>query len=412
MAHPFPRAARIGAGVALVALAFGACSLGGSGAGVPPTATPNPCATHATTTAIAWAEAGDKQIHGSLGGGAPGVLSNFTYPLGVPDETFEAATVLPGFLTFSPDGHHIAVDMRVYVPFARDNNIYIVDTATHAVTHVTALALGPDPQGQEARQLAWADNHTVIAMPGPRGPGGSAAAYSYDITTNTATALPGVTNAIEGVVRCGTLFYSDLSAGSTLSDPNHTTVFHERIHRYDLASHAEVGSPLTISDAFTYGGAEGEISYAGWDVSRDGTRIVWQQGVVSSSTMDITSTFHSANADGSGAGLILTGPPAATAHAYARMAISADGTKVAVTGAAPTPSVITGPVTGGGGIRYYTPDQIEQPAWLPDNSGFLAGGDGFTPGIEQYLLATPLNAAGQAPGTTAHANGYYPATLP
>jgi hypothetical protein len=96
----------------------------------------------------------------------------------------------------------------------------------------------------------------------------------------------------------------------------------------------------------------------------------------------------------------------------AALAISADGSLVAVTGAAPSPTVITGPITGGGGIRYYTPDTDAPPAWLPDGSGFLAGGDAFTSGVNQYLLATALDGSGRAHGTVAHATGYYPATLP
>jgi hypothetical protein len=213
------------------------------------------------------------------------------------------------------------------------------------------------------------------------------------------------------MARCGVLFYMDFTDRITLPDGDHTRVFNERIHRYNLASHTEIGAPLTISDAYTWGGAEGDIFYAGWDVSRDGTRVAWQHATVTAGQV-ITSTFQSATADGGGLGAILSGPPVATAHAMTYLAISADGRLVAVTNAAPSPTVVTGSITGGGGIRYYTPDAGAPPAWLPDSSGFLAGGDAFTGGVYQYLLTAPLDGSGRAHGTVAHATRYYPATLP
>jgi hypothetical protein len=401
-------------GLIALAAAFGACAIGGGTGGATtggptPTATPIPCSTRATTTATVWNES-DKQIHGSIGGAAPTVLSNFHYPLGLPDESFEAATETLGRMTVSPDGHHIGVIVDVYVPNARDFYPYVVDTTTHAVTRVGTLG-DANPSNNEPRQLTWVDNQTLLVFPGIRGVPSTDAAYSYNITTAAVTPLPGLTGVVEGVARCGVLFYMDFTDRTTYSDADHTRVFNERIHRYNLASHTEIGSPLTIGDAFTWGGAEGDIYYPGWDVARDGSRLAWQHAAVATGQV-ITSTFQSANADGSGLGAILTGPPAATAHSMAALAISADGSLVAVTGAAPSPTVVTGPITGGGGIRYYTPDTGAPPVWLPDGSGLLAGGDDFTPGLNQYLLSAPLDGSGRAHGTVAHATGYYPATLP
>src|SRR5690242_2367491 len=46
-----------------------------------PTETPVPCTTRTSTTGVVWIEHGDKQVHGSVGGAAPTVLSAFAYPL-------------------------------------------------------------------------------------------------------------------------------------------------------------------------------------------------------------------------------------------------------------------------------------------------------------------------------------------
>jgi hypothetical protein len=401
---------RLLAGLIALAAVFGACAIGGATSGGPtPTATPIPCATRATTTATVWNES-DKQIHGSIGGASPTVLSDFHYPLGLPDESFEAATETLGRMTVSPDGHHIGVIVDVFVPNSRGYYPYVVDTTTHAVTRVGTIG-GYNASSNEPRQLTWADNQTLLIFPGIRGVPGTDPVYSYNITTAAVTPLAGVTGVVEGVARCGVLFYMDFTDRTALSDADHTRIFNERIHRYNLASHTEIGSPVTISDAYTWGGAEGDIFYAGWDVTRDGARLAWQHAAVTG-VEALTSTFQSANADGSGSGAILTGPPAATARSMTYLAISADGSLVAVTNATPSPTVVTGPITGGGAIRYYSPDSGAPPAWLPDGSGFLAGGDNFTPGVYQFLLATPLDGSGRAHGTVAHATGIYPATLP
>ena len=118
-------------------------------------------------------------------------------------------------------------------------NPYIVDTTTHAVTRVmlgesdprrqlryraAALRLGRHPHAHHLRQSAA----------GRRASGGPS--YSYDINTKALTPLKGVDGAIEGVVRCGVLFYSTLGKFSGLGDVNHTQVATISINRYDLGS--------------------------------------------------------------------------------------------------------------------------------------------------------------------------------
>jgi len=405
-------ALRIGLGSLALLGALGACAIGGTtGGGPTPTATPIPCATHATATAIVWDEG--QQVHGGINGAAPATLSSFTYPLGLPDEGFEGNVTQPGYMAVAPDGHHLAVTENVFVPFAQGSYPYVVDTATHAVTKVTlpGYPIGPD---EETRDLAWADNHTLIVFPGIGGRSGTSDTYSYDINTHAATVLPGVTRAIEGEVRCGTLYWLEIGAFAAISpaDPDHTQKAPARLHRYDLAGHAEIGSPIALSDATTYGGAEGQIEYAGWDVSRDGARLVYQHmtATVSGGALHISSQFFAANSDGTGAAAILAGPPPVTSTSGAHISISPDGTLVAVTNAQGTPTGATGPISGAGGTKFYSPDAGGQPAWLPDNSGFFATA-GASGAIYQYLLAT-APVGGRIPGTNVHATGTYPTTLP
>src|SRR5260221_7734075 len=120
LAQPMQRAARAlrwSVGLLALILVFAACAIGGTTGPAGPTATPTPppCNTHATATAIVWSEG--QQIHGGINGAGPAQLSNFSYPLGLPDEGFEGNQTIPGLMTVSPDGHHIPIVAEVFVPF-------------------------------------------------------------------------------------------------------------------------------------------------------------------------------------------------------------------------------------------------------------------------------------------------------
>jgi hypothetical protein len=122
----------------------------------------------------------------------------------------------------------------------------------------------------------------------------------------------------------------------------------------------------------------------------------------------VTSTFTRANPDGSGGATIL---PAATSISTASLAISPDTVTVAVTDAAPTPNILSGPVAGGAPTRFYSPDANGIPAWQADSSGFDAtvGGDIYGAGgpkVEHYPLA------GAPAGAVKVANAHDPASLP
>jgi hypothetical protein len=165
----------------------------------------------------------------------------------------------------------------------------------------------------------------------------------------------------------------------------------------------------------TAAGSEGQVDFSGWDVSRDNSRLVYQQLSVTSlgGTVHESSQFFAASVDGTSVAPILAGPPLVTSTTGAHLAISPDGARVAVTNAQGTPTVATGPIMGTGGTLVYTPDATGLPAWLPDSSGFLSTRVDQTPAsdIYQYLLSTPP-VGGRIPGTEVHPQGTDPATLP
>ncbi len=393
-----------------------ACSVGGGSTGVA-TATPGTaatgtpsapaCATSGSATAEAWINSTDsKQVFGSIGGGAATQLSNFTYPLGLPNEGTYGGPSLSG-LAIAPDGHHLAVMAGIYQDAAQTGYPYIVDTTTHAVTRVTMTQY---PVGGSRRLLSWADNHTLIILTGVLNVFGSSdpagTAQSYDITTNTLTPLPGVTNPLEGVVRCSTLFwlsYSDLTNIGSAEPP--ISRGKVALNRYDLSSHAAVGTAITLGDYRADAGCACglTLNVPGWDASPDGSHIAYQQTTVASPSGTITSQFFAANADGSGAIQILHGstPGAiATSNSGAFLAISPNGMQVAVTGAEPTPDIVSGSMSGGD-AKSYTPDAGGIPAWLPDSSGFDAITGSSSSNISRYLLSTPGEPGdGRAPSSS------------
>jgi hypothetical protein len=400
---------------ALPILACGIGSPGSTASGTPtattahatPTPTPIPCATAPTGSALVWVHA--QQVVGRVpASAATATISHFVYPLGIPHEGDAGNSPTPTLIAVAPDARHLAVSITQYVPFQVYHNPYIVDTSTHAVTRVPLAQPILDAQeDQSPRIFAWADNHTLIILPGAIS---SANAQSYDLTTGTLTTLPGTAGAAEGVVRCSTLFFMTYTGITPLGSP----VVPEQIHRYNLTTHAATGAPITIGTAGTWGGAEGQVYYGGWDVSPDGAHLVYQKlattvtGGGTGSDIRQSSTWFAAHADGSGAVSIL---PSLTANGPSYLKISPDGTQVAVTAANPAPNVASGPMSGGPTRFYDSPSGYTYPAWRADSQAFYAS-------TLQYLSATdtialyPLGTSAHAPGSTAVSPGDMPASLP
>ncbi len=405
-----------------------ACS-GGTSSGGTPTATSGPaststpsapaCASAATTTAEAWInEPAAHQISGTIGSAAATQLSNFVYPLGLPDEAMYSSSGQPTFsdVALSPDGHHLAAIALLGADAGVTGYPFLVDTTTHAVTQIP-VTNAPAPSGYSGslthRLLSWEDSHTLIILsgrlPGPGDP--TSVAQSFDTTTSTLTTLPGITNPMEGVVRCSTLFWLSASAytdfGSSTLAPEYKGT--AALNRYNLSTHAAIGAPIPLGDYRADAGCACGLTFnlPGWDVSQDGSHIAYQQMAVAVPSGNINSQFFAASADGSGAIQILHGstPGAiATSNSGTYLAISPNGMQVAVTGAEPTPNIASGSMSGGD-AKPYTPDAIGIPAWLPDSSGFDAVTGSSSANISRYLLSTPGEPGdGRAPASSTAAS--------
>jgi hypothetical protein len=398
--------------VLLLAFTVSACAAGATTTvitspttGATNTPAPPPCATHATAQGEAWSTT-TGQIVGTLAGGAVQTLGTFTYPLGLPNETSANLAHIDS-IAWAPDGHHLAVMMGVNLPDVIPFEYpYIVDTATHTATRVTLP--GNVPAGLR-RLLAWTGDATLLIFTGiePQHVEAGAAtgvAYQYDLATGTVSTLPGVVSPAEGVVRCSTLYWLELPALAVIGTTSFgTQVFrgHALLHRYNLTTHAEIGSPISLGDTMSEeGSAAGQqVEAPGWDVSPDGTTLAYQQMTVAAPSGAISSHFLAAHSDGSASHPVLNGGPGATSSSPSFVSVSPNGAQVAVTAAEPTPDVLSGAVAGGT-LRAYTPDASGEAAWLSDSSGFDAVTylGGSTPALYRYLLSTPLNGAGQAPG--------------
>ena len=376
------------------------------------------CATRTTVHAEAWVTG--QQVSGTIGGAATAVLSNFHYPLGIPDEGAVGNAPYPAFITISPDAQHLAVEIAQVEPFSVEYNPYIVDTSTHAVIQLPSTArIMVASEAAPQRILAWADNHTLLIFSGSGSRGSSSpSALSYDVTTGTLTSLTGLAaSPVEGEVRCGTLYYLSYTAFSPIpgdTSGNHYQRGSGLLHRYNLSTHTEIGSPISLGDISTYGGAEGQIIGMGWDVSADGSQLVYQDtaATLGGSTGLITaSQFFAANSDGSNSHQILNTTPVVTSNDMTYITISPDGSHVAVTNANPTPNIATDSLSGGS-VRVYSPDAIGQPAWLADGSGFdvsQSNIDGTPQNMYRYLLSTPPGSAGRVPGSIPF-TGMFPAS--
>jgi hypothetical protein len=371
--------------VLLVVLLVAGCGGSPSGGGQPtgPGGSSANCATRPTATGEAWVT--NNQVEGSINGSPTMTLSNFSYPLGLPGEG-QFGTDQLSALFWAPDAKHLAVVVTVFQGQSQVYYPYVVDTTTRAVTRIMlpgATVLSAPGAWVPWRLLAWADTHTLLIFAaGSSGGSESTISYSYDLNNGTLSALPGVTSAAEGVVRCSTLFYLDLTP---LKQVGNTGALQGTalLHRYDLTSQSEIGRPVTLGDTSSSPGAEGNLDFPGWDASPDGSHIAYEQTRFSGTSL--SAQFMAARADGSGAAAILSG---ITPQPDALMAISPNGLLVAVTNTGAASAVVSGAMSGGP-AHAYSPNSDAPPVWLGDSSGFEANViDESGSSVERYPLNT------------------------
>lgn len=390
--------------------------------------TPTPCATRPTATAEAWFPyvSGSTnfvrgQVMGTINNGLVTTLSDFHYPLGIGLEGIDKTTS-PHYLAWSPDAHYLAAGVTAY--YSESNLIYpyLIDTTTHATTPI------PQPMGTdglplkswpEGRYFAWADNHTLLLFYGSntQAQGSAGPTYSYDVNTKALTQLPGVQNAAEGIVRCSTLFYLELTPATKEINQQNGYTYYEGtalLHRYDLNTHTDIGQPVNIGSTFAQvPGPPDRPSVPSWDVSQDGKTLVYVQGAFWAGNEPITQQYLLENVDGSDARGIPTNQiPNWTQYFQTfQMSLSPDGQFVAIEATSGNAPIFTLNVDTGAYRAYGNPysgaglTEWGGPQWFKDSSGFdvvntqSTGQSVADPYISRYLLSTPPGADGYIPGT-------------
>ncbi len=338
-----------------------------------PTATPMPAPPHA----LAWYQrdsTNTAQIWASINGAAPSQITHIA-PTPPPNTciTNENAWSPP---VFSPDLSHIVAAQGN--PQCGGGSIaqgtpYIILPSTGAVTRVP----GPNVSGQygftvpaDTRGVGWLDNSTVWFTTFDT-------FYTYHLGDTYSVELPGFStigqfNGLnDAVVRGSTLFFELTTTSAS------TITF--TLRRYDLGTHSMMSGSVSLGNAGTsfYSGLPGQAISPGWDVTADGSHLVYQV-VTQSGTGIGGSKVYYANADGSGATRIASA--LYTAHLMC-MQFSPNGQWVAFTTALPSPATLTASVSSSGGsgdptFHGYSPDTTDYPVWKWDNSQFWAQASG------------------------------------
>jgi hypothetical protein len=251
------------------------------------------------------------------------------------------------------------------------------------------------------RQAGWVNNTTIWWTDGQT-------VYEYTLGAAHGTALGTIassggssyTFAPDAALRGATLFFATVSGTSGVT----TRTF--ALKRFDMTSHAVLPGSITLGSDHICVCSPGDRTEPGFDVSADGTHVVFQRVTASASDSGegiASSQFFYANADGSGASRIAS---YATSSTFTRMQFSPDGHLVSISRAFPSPTVLTASVTSAGAsgdpdLHFYNPDGSTYAVWdwrgthLWTGTTDVGGGAG-TPNVETYTLGT---AAGSVSAT-------------
>jgi hypothetical protein len=375
--------ARVLPAVCIIALAVAGCGVSSATVSGGSTQTPHATATaHSTPTsghtmptptwqpdggpphALAWYQvdsANVPQIWASLNGAVPRQITHVA-----PDHAECADQVAWSPPVFSPDLTHIVASLgsEQCGDGPLRGNISTITVATGAVTMVRAASTDTTINLLD-HDAGWINNSTIWFL----NYGGF---YTYALGAPSPTHVAPLNQPLDGVVRGSTLFWAN-SFGSTPSGP-----FTAHLQRYDLSTHSALPGSIamgTINGCQCSGGA---IGPPGWDVSPDGSHIVYQSVTPASGANPgiASARFYYANADGSGASQIAS---YVATNGLAGMQFSPNGQLVAIAGAVPSPDVISASVTSPGNqgdpnLRFYHPDAYGIPVWKWDSSTFWAAG--------------------------------------
>ncbi len=379
------------------------------------TPAPSSCPTRSTATAEAWSlfetppDFAPGQIMGTINNGPVTTLSDFHYPL---DISSQNNPVVPWFMAWSPDAHYLAVGFSAY-------NLgtvypYIIDTTTHATTPITFATGSGFAAWSGGRSFAWADNQTLLLFSGgnTNDQGSAGPSYGYNVNTKQLTLLPGV-HAAEGVVRCSTLFYLELTPPTDFLGVRNNGSYNvyqgsALLHRYDLKTDKEIGQAIPIGPTMALSRQTtrvfvGDPSVPVWNISPDGTLLVYAQEAISVTVLE-TQQYMIADVDGANAKSFAS-PRQGDLDTW-QMEISPNDQYVLIEAGA---DIISMNIDGSNYRAYGNYGAsfiiINAPVWLPDSSGFdvvnthQQGQTFADPYVSRYLLNTPPGSDGYVPGT-------------
>jgi hypothetical protein len=349
----------------VVALALDACASATSSASPSATrvATPSSTATGlgARRATVAWtAFAGDEAIQVWIAApdAPPRLLATLTNPA-------TCQTVAAGLPMLSPDGAHVLVSLGKRCNLILDPGpLLIVDVADgrHSVVPL------PDEATvlPQVRSYGWVDNRTLFAFSPKYNLEAAYRTYLYTLGAGQAETLTGLTAPLEGVVRGSTLFYLETTSGAG--------GIQSILRRYDLAQRAAIAGGIDLGAYASCSECPDMVISPGWDVAADGGHVVFQRTTPSASGGIASSQILSATAEG---GHVLHIAQSLATDGMAHLRLSPDGKRVAITGAYPTPAVLTACVDTPGTrgdpcFATYRPDALSLAAWFPDGRSFLA----------------------------------------
>jgi hypothetical protein len=267
----------------------------------------------------------------------------------------------------------------------------VIDAATGAAS----LVPGPTSAANillSVRQAGWVNATTIWWI-------GGQTVYTYALGAAQSTALGAVgsgsgnsyTFAADAVLRGSTLFFTTVSGTAGVTSRTFA------LKRFDMTSHALLPGALNLGADHICMCSPGDRTEPGFDISADGSHLVFQR-VTPSASSDTGegiagSQFFYANADGSSPSRIAS---IATSATFTRMQFSPDGRLVSLARAFPSPSVLTASVTSSGAsgdpnLHVYQPDGSTFAVW--DWRGTIlwtgttdVGGGATAPNVERFTL--------------------------
>lgn len=322
--------------------------------------TPGATATPVPPAKASYAFMSNFQMFVSLQGQTPKQFTNIP-EVGQPNPALGAGIntdFLASPLLFSPDGRYVAGLIQI-IDTPRDatfgGNLYIVDTQTGKVIQPTEPgSTNPLFSYGGSNAITWKDGHTLIIAGDPN----TTHVRAYDINTDSYTLAFNPVNPPAGsvIVRGHYIFYSCLVPESGTGTTTNDLI----LHRYDLNSKTDQALFRLGSITPQGGPAPAPDGYAAFDISSDGTHILWHGFAPNGNTDGL----WYAGIDGSNAKQLLNGINlGGQGFKLYTPVISPDGKKALFA----TDIAVYTVNLDGSNLQKYT--EFGQPDWLPDSSG-------------------------------------------